>query len=368
MRFNRRVFSTMVLAGLSGGLLAATLPSAAQAADGKRAIFLANGTLGDKSFFDSAARGMQDAKAKYGDDLEIRIVEMGVDKSKWRSFLQDASEEDYDLVFTITFEIGELLAEIAQEYPDQNYVLIDGFLPEGAGDLQNIYSVVYKANEASYLAGVMAAGMLAEGTNVKGTHLGMLGAFDIPVINDFFLGYVTGAQSVKPDVKVAVSFAGSFEDAARGKELSLAQYRTGTAIGFNVAGLTGLGQLDAAKETGKWAIGVNSDQELIFRESDPALADRVVTSVMKNIDVTVARTIDLLFDDAVPLGQFEALGLKEGGVGIVKDGVMASVVSDDVKAKIDAAETAIINGDIVVESAFGKDTAEIEAIRTAVRP
>ena len=89
---------------------------------------------------------------------------------------------------------------------------------------------------------------------------------------------------------------------------------------------------------------------------------------MKNIDVTVARTIDLLFEDAVPLGQFEALGLKEGGVGIVKDGVMASVVSDDVKAKINAAEAAIINGDIVVESAFGKDTAEIEAIRTAVRP
>ena len=365
MKLNRRTFAKL----MSAGAVAISAATAAEAADSKKVTFLINGNLGDKSFFDAAALGMHNAKAQHGDSLEISIVEMGTDKSKWRAFLQDASEEDNDLIFTITFEIGELLAEIAQEYPDENYVLIDGVLPEGLEDLPNIYSVVYKSNEASYLAGILAAGMLDEGAGgVEGSHIGMLGAFDIPVINDFFVGYAEGAQSVNPDIRIAVSFAGSFNDAARGKELALAQYRTDTAIGFNVAGLTGLGQLDAAKEAGKWAIGVNSDQERIFRESDPELASRVVTSVKKNIDVTVERTIELLFEDSLPMGKFEALGLAERGVGIVKDGVMAGVVSDELKARIDAAEQAIIDGGIVVSSAYGMDTAAIEAIREKVRP
>jgi basic membrane protein A len=191
---------------------------------------------------------------------------------------------------------------------------------------------------------------------------------DIPGINDFLTGYIEGAQSVKPDIKVAISYAGTFDDAAKGKELALAQYRSGTAIGFNVAGQTGLGQLAAAKEVGKWALGVNSDQEAIFRESDPAMADWVASSMVKKVDVSMLRAYDLYAEGKLAVGKVEALGLAEDAVGLVETGNMAKIASPELKQQIATAKAGIIDGSIKVTSGFGLDTDKLNALRDSVRP
>ncbi|NML75675.1 BMP family ABC transporter substrate-binding protein [Rhizobium sp. S-51] len=340
------------------------------AAEPKKIVFLVNGNLGDKSYFDLGAKGMEMIKQKYGDAVETKVIEMGTDQTKWLPTFQDVSEQDYDLIVACTFEISDIMTEVAPEYPDKTYVLIDGVMPYDKGDYGNVYSVVYKQNEGSYLAGILAAGLLKDGTIAAsmGSSLGFLGGMDIPVINDFLVGYIEGARSVEPNVKVAISYAGSFNDAAKGKELALAQYRAGTAIGFNVAGLTGIGQIAAAKDTGKWALGVNSDQELIFKESDPEMAARVASSMLKKVDVTLARAYDLYVDGKLPVGATEAIGLKEDAVGLAEDGNMASLASAGLKQKIADAKAGIISGAIKVSSGFAVDPAALEALRTSVRP
>jgi basic membrane protein A len=365
----RRTALGAILATVSSAILASST-GRALAAEPKKVVFLVNGNLGDKSYFDLGAKGMEMIKQKYGDAVVTKVIEMGTDQTKWLPTFQDVSEQDYDLIVACTFEISDIMVEVAPQYPDKTYVLIDGVMPYDKGNFGNVYSVVYKQNEGSYLAGLLAAGLIKDGTvpASMGTSLGFLGGMDIPVINDFLVGYIEGARAVEPGIKVAISYAGTFNDAAKGKELALAQYRAGTAIGFNVAGLTGIGQLAAAKDTGKWALGVNSDQELIFKDSDPAMAARVASSMLKKVDVTLARAYDLYVAGKLPVGATEAIGLKEDAVGLAETGNMAKLASSDLKQKIATAKADIIAGKIKVSSGFAIDQAALEALRAAVRP
>lgn len=358
--------------GILGVLLASTVMTvgfthASLADDVTKVVFLVNGNLGDKSFFDLGALGMTRLKEKYGDRIETRTIEMGVDQTKWLPTFQDVSEQDWDLIVATTFEIADIVAEVAAEYPDKQYALIDSQVDYSGGEFGNVYSVVYKQNEGSYLAGILAAGLVADGSIPAdaGENIGFLGAMDVPVINDFLMGYIEGAQSVTPDVKIAVSYIGSFNDAAKGKELALAQFRSGTAIGFNVAGM---GQLAAGKELGRYSIGVNSDQEALFRETDPELADLVASSMLKKVDNTMVRAVDLFIEGTLPFGTVEEVGLKEDAVGLAETGVLASLASAELLATIEAAKASIIGGEVVVTSAFAMDQASIEAKRTEVRP
>lgn len=367
LKFSRRRFTTSLLAGTA--LVALGAP-AALATTPRKIVFLVNGNLGDKSYFDLGALGMEQIKAKYGDAVETKVIEMGTDQTKWLPTFLDASEADWDIIVGCTFEISDIINEIAPQYPDKTYILIDGVVPYEQGDYGNVYSVIFNQNEGSYLAGILAAGLIADGTIPAdwGQDIGFLGGMDIPVINDFLVGYIEGARSVSPDVKVAIAYAGSFNDAAKGKELALAQYRADTAIGFNVAGLTGLGQLAAAKEAGRYALGVNSDQEAIFKDTDPEMASKVVSSMLKKVDVTLLRAFDLYVEGKLPVGTAESIGLKEDAVGLVETGNMADLASDELKGKIAAARAGIIDGSIKVSSGFVLSQQELNALRDSVRP
>jgi basic membrane protein A len=367
MQTRRRLLSAALSAGF--GLALALAAGAAQAAP-KKVVLLVSGTLGDKSFFDSANHGMQLIKQKYGNAVQTRVIEASYDQSKWQPTLEDLAAQDWDMIIVGTYQMPDILAQVAEEHPDRTFVIFDSAMDYSKGQNKNVYSITYKQNEASYLAGLMAEGMVKAGAipAPDGKNLGFLGGMDIPVINDFLTGYVAGAQAVDPGAKVAVSYIGSFSDAAKGKELALAQYRAGVGIGFNVAGQAGLGQLAAAKETGRLAIGVDSDQEAIFRATDPTTADKVVTSVLKRVDNSLLRAFDLLQAGKLPAGRTESLGLKEGAVGIVKNAVYEKLVPQSVRKQVDAAEIAIAAGKVTVPTAFGMTTAQIAALRDKVRP
>jgi basic membrane protein A len=344
--------------------------TASQAAAADKILLIINGALGDKSFFDSANRGIEMIKKKYGDKVETRVLEVGDDPTKWEPALLDASEQDWNLIIAGTYSISEALGDVAKQYPDKKYILYDASVPYEEGGFGNVYSIQYKQNEGSYLGGVLAAGLLKSGKlpAKTGTALGFLGGMDIPVINDFLVGYIAGAQSVDPGAKVAVSYAGSFVDAAKGKELGLAQYRSGVAIGFTAASQAGLGQLSAAKETGHYVLGVDSDQEAIFASSDPGIASQVVSSVLKNVDVSLLQAYDLYAEGKLPFGTGKAVGLAEGAVGLVETGNMAKLATPEVLAAVKAAEQKIASGEIKVPTAFGMSTEDISKLRDGVRP
>ncbi len=333
-----------------------------------KVALLINGTLGDKSFFDSAARGIKMAEKDLG--IKATIIEMGYDQSAWRPTLEDIADQDYDVIIVGTWQMQEILEDVAPMYPEKKFIIFDTTVDYSKGDLDNVYSILYKQNEGSFLAGALAAMITTSGMEKTNPQpiIGFLGGMDIPVINDFLVGYIEGAKYINPNIKVIISYAGAFNDPAKGKELVLAQYRQGADISFNVAGETGIGLLEAAKEMDKWAIGVDSDQALIVEEKDPDMAWHIVTSMMKNVDLSIYRALKLTIEGKCPYGKAEALGIAEKGIGLADNKYYEKIVPKKFRDKIKEIEKLILEGKIKVDTAFGMPREKLDELRNSVRP
>lgn len=339
--------------------------------DGKKlkVVMLINGTLGDKSFYDSADAGMKMIKEKYGDSVETKTIEMGYDQTKWQPTLEDISEQDWDLICAGTWQMKEPFEAVAPNYPDKKYVIFDTAVDYDKGDYKNVYSILYKQNEGAYVIGALAAKVTNSKMPFANTEhkIGFLGVSDIPVINDFLVGYIQGAKSIDNDVKVSISYVGSPNDSAKGKEMALSQYNKGVDIAFNVAGQSGLGLIDAAKETKKYALGVDSDQALLFKDTDPEKAKIICSSLLKRVDVSILRAFELFKDGKLTFGQSEALGFKEDCIGIAENDIYNEVVSEDIRKEINTIKEKIVKGEVNVDTAFGMDASKIDAIRNSVK-
>ncbi len=324
-----------------------------------RVVSVINGTLGDKSFFDSAQRGMDAIADEY--DIEIDTVELGIDPANWEPGLLDvmADTDSYDILIAGTFQMIDFMAANVHNYPDKLFMFYDAPMPYGNMDVcvegcANVYSMTYAQNQGSFLAGVYAAAIttsMMEGAN-DDPIIGAVGGQQIPVIDDFIVGYEQGACLVNPESQSIVQYAGSWNDPARGKEITLAMYEQGADIVFQVAGGTGVGVFEAAQEQGRYAIGVDSDQAVIVAETDPDQAERILTSMLKNVDNSIFRAITLHLDGELPYGSSESLGIPEGGVGLAKNEFYDMATSDDIKAMVEAAEAAVVAGDIEVQTVF----------------
>lgn len=310
-----------------------------------RVVNLINGVLGDKSFFDSADRGMQRVMEDYP-QVEVKTIEAGIDPAKWEAALEDAAaNEEYDVMVLGTFQMSEFLQRVAPKYPDKKFIIYDVSVDYSACDCSNVYSVTYKQNEGSYLAGVFA-GLMSE-TGV----VGVIGGQDIPVINDFIVGYEQGAMENGVS-NVIVQYAGGWNDPAKGKELALAMYQQGADYVFQVAGGTGVGVFQAAEEMDLWAIGVDSDQATIIAETNPEQAEHIPTSMMKNVDNSLYRAMSMYIEGTLPFGEAEALGVAEGGVGLAKNSYYEAHTPEDVRQAIEDVEQQLLNGEITVETVF----------------
>ena len=319
-----------------------------------KVALLLNGTLGDKSFMDSAASGLFKAEKELG--VDGRIIEMYYDPTNWRPTLVDVSNQDYDVIIVGTFQLAAILKDVAPEHPDKKYILFDATMDYSKGAFENVYSVLYKQNEGSFLAGALAA--LLTQSNVKGINdkkiIGFIGGMDIPAIRDFLVGYEAGAKYIDPEVEIKIAFLGTFKDPARGKEAALTMFRYGVDVCFAVAGRAGLGVLEAAKERGAYAIGVDVDQAKALEEKDPQLASHIVTSMVKNVGLSLYRALERHLKGENIYGRVERLGIAEGGVGLAKNKYYNSIVPEDIKKKIEELEKALLAGKIKVPSFFEK--------------
>jgi basic membrane protein A and related proteins len=321
---------------------AANLPVPAET----KVIHVINGTLGDKSFTDSAHRGLTKAAEEFGFDLVTS--EAGTDPAKWEPAFQDAVQDpDSDVILISSSDLLPVMLEAAPQYPEKTFIAYDNPVDFTAGDYKNVYAVQYKQNEGSYLAG-MYAGLMS-----KTQMVGALGGMDIPVINDFMAGYKQGAMDAGiPEANVLVQYASGWSDPAKGKELALTMYQQGADIVFQVAGGTGEGVFYAAQEAGKYAIGVDSDQYAIENETNPELAKVILTSMMKNVDNSLYRAMKMYFEGTLPVGTNENLGISEGGVGLAYNDYYESMTPQEVKDKIAAAQEKVTAGEIKINTVF----------------
>ena len=176
-----------------------------------RAALLIVGTLGDKGFWDSAYNGLNELEEELGEDVfSFDVQEMGRDTTGYLDYYLDACEDDYDLIVTGTWESVTPLNEAMEEFPDQKFLMFDDVYDFSEGKGENLYNLLFKQNEVSYLVGAEAA--LISETGI----ISFLGGTDGNVINDFLVGYIQGAMETNPDVQVAVSFVGNYDDSAKG--------------------------------------------------------------------------------------------------------------------------------------------------------
>lgn len=323
---------------------AAATGEAAASSDVKVCIVY-SGNLGDKSYNDSCNAGAQQAAQDFG--VEIKNLE-GTSAEEWKANLLSACEDGYDLVICSSSNFEEYLKELSPQYPDVKFAIIDTTVP---GD--NIVSISFAQNQGSFLAGAAAA-MFTTKTDIEGVNedkvIGWVGGMDIPVLHDFFVGYEQGAKYIDPDIKVLQSFAGTWNDPLKGKELTLAQFDQGADIVMNVASGTGPGILEGAKEAGKYAIGVDLNQD----NDQPG---SVLTSMVKRVDRACYLSIQSVVENTFKGNSTSYLTVADGGVGLTDFAVIKEALGDkfpeDILGKVTELEEKIVSGEIVVDNYEG---------------
>lgn len=298
------------------------------------------GGRGDKSFNDSAYRGLQRAHDKLGIEFEYLEPAEGSDRE---TGLREYASRGFELVIGVGFMFSDDIEKMAHEFTDVKFACVDYTvkyddqgrprpLPE------NLAGIRFREEEGSFLAGAAAA-------LVSPSHMiGFVGGMNVPLIHKFEAGYRAGAQHVMPRTKVLAGYAGvnanAFKDPAKGKELANSMYGRGADVIFHASGTTGFGVFEAAREHGKLAIGVDSDQH----DEAPG---HILTSMVKDVDVAVFDTIQRVQSNTF-VGGVREFGLREGGVRIVRDARNRDLLPDAVYARVQALSDSIAQGFIRV--------------------
>ncbi len=321
---------------------------------------------GDQSFYDLAVNGMKLVDEQV-DGATTKVIEIGTDESKWESYFLDAAEGNYDLIISGTWQQTPYLEKMAKQFPNKKFINFDVDKKSG---LNNVYSMFYSTNELGFLAGVTAASVTT--STMKNANadakIGFIGGMDIPGINDFLVGYIEGALYVNKNIKVLTAYSNDFNDVAKAKELAINQYKNGADIIFSAAGNAGNGAIEAAKELKKYVIGVDSDQALLYKDTDEEKANTIVTSGIKTIDKAILNAVKQAKEGTLKFGEHVKYGYATGGVGLAKNDIFEKLVTDDAKNTISKAESKLKAGDVKVSSAFDMDVNQINKLKESVKP
>ena len=314
----------MKLHQLALAMIAATAAAGAAAQSQPAVIFDMGGKF-DKSFNEAAYNGAETWKKESGKPyLEFEIS----NPTQREQAMRRMAERSADPIVGVGFSMGSPIEKVAKEFPKLHFTIIDFVV-----DLPNVESVVFREHEGSFLVGMMAA--MAS----KSGKVGFVGGMDVPLIRKFQCGFEQGAKYANPKVEVQANMTGTtpsaWNDPARGAELAKAQFSKGADVVFAAAGGTGVGVYQAAKDAGKLAIGVDSNQNHLHPGT-------MLTSMVKRVDVAVAAS----FKKHKP--GVTSLGLKEGGVDYAIDKNNEKLVTPEMKSKVDAAKADIISGKIKV--------------------
>jgi basic membrane protein A len=334
-RFFAAVVAAAALALLPGACARKTEPPASAGA-GKPVIGLVFdvGGRGDKSFNDQAYAGLERAEKELG--VTFRTLETGEGADREAAMRQLAAG-DAGLIFGVGFLFTDDIRALAVEFPDKKFACVDYTVNPGDTLPPNLVALKFKEEEGSYLVGALAALVSTTGK------VGFVGGMQIPLIKKFEAGYVAGVRAVDPKAQVIIKYAGTtgsaFKDPTKGKELALAEYNQGADIIYHASGSTGLGVFEAAREKGRLAIGVDSDQH------DEA-PENILTSMVKRVDVAVFDTIRETLEGRWS-GGVQVFGLAEEGVTWVYDDRNKARIPDPAKATVDSLRAELIAGRIV---------------------
>ncbi len=299
------------------------------------------GGLGDKSFNDAAKRGL-DAAIDEGiiAEADTEFIEANATGSNRDQNVVTLADQEFDLVIGVGFAFSEGIAEIAVDYPDQNFAIVDGYATTIATDAPNITDLAFKEHEGSFLMGAAAAMTTKTGT------IGFLGGQRGPLIGKFEAGYVAGAKHITPDIEVLVEYIGddttAFNDPTKGEALSAKMYDGSADVIYHAAGASGAGLFKAAVDKDGIAIGVDSDQYLT---ASPEQQPHILSSMLKRVDTAVHDVIQSAVEGSFESG-FKVFGMAEDGVDYGTGD--EALLTAEITAKLDELRQEIIDGAITI--------------------
>ncbi len=316
---------------------AAGIALTAEAALAEPALIFDLGGKFDKSFNEAAFNGAQRWVEETGGSF--REIEMQSEAQREQA-LRRFAEAGANPVITMGFGMADPLASVAPDYPDTKFVVIDVTWLEAP----NIRQVGFAEHEGSYLVGMLAAMASKSGT------VGFVGGMDVPLIRHFGCGFAQGVKAANPDATVIANMTGTtpaaWNDPVKGSELTKAQISQGADVIYAAAGGTGVGVLQTAADEGILSIGVDSNQNHLH-------PGKVLTSMLKRVDVAVYEAMKA--GENVETGVF-TMGLAEEGVGYAVDENNEALLTDEMKATVEAARQSIIDGDTKVVSYYDNDS------------
>jgi len=288
----------------------------------------------DKSFNEGAYLGAErfsrESGAKYRDFTPTN-------ETQYAQAVRRFAQKGYDLIIVVGFSYATVLEQIAPEYPEIRFVIVDMVV-----DLPNVQSVVFEEHEGSFLVGMLAAMKTQTGK------IGFVGGMDVPIIRKFRLGYEEGAKYVNPDIKVYRNMTGTtpaaWGDPVKAGELARSQFERGADVVYQAAGGSGMGVMQAAADLGKFSIGSDANQNYLHPGS-------VLTSMVKHVDVAVYEAMRDARDGTWKPG-IRSLGLAEGGVDYAIDQYNEALISDAMKSRLEAARADIVSGRITVTNYY----------------
>ena len=319
------------VAKLGAGVLAGLFLSAAAYADTiKPAVIYDLGGKFDKSFNEGVFNGA----TKFAKDTGVKFRDLEIQNDAQREqVLRKFAKDGFSPIIMPGFAWATALGKIADEFPKTKFGIIDMVV-----DKPNVQSMVFKAEEGSFLVGVIAA------KTSKSGKVGFVGGMDIPLISAFECGYAQGVKHTNDSATVIPNMTGTtpsaWNDPVKGGELAKAQIAQGADVVFAAAGATGQGVLKAAADAGKFGIGVDSDQDNLF-------PGKILTSMLKRVDVATYDSFKTAKDGTWKAG-VQVFGLKNNGVGYAEDQWNKTILNDEAKKAAEAAKADIVSGKIAV--------------------
>lgn len=303
------------------------------------------GGRGDKSFNDAAHAGLMASREKLGITAEYIEPGEGADRE---SAIRIFASRGFDLIIGVGFIFTDDITQLASEYPETRFACVDYALQvDAAGQVvsppPNVAALKFREEEGSFLVGAIAA------LTSRTERVGFVGGMDIPLIRRFEAGYRAGVGHVCPRCTVVANYAGvtgnAFKDPGKGKELALAQYRSGVDVIFHASGSTGLGVFEAARLADRLAIGVDADQ---YAEAP----GHILTSMIKRVDNTVLEMVTEVVEGRFR-GGVRSFGLAEDGVGYVWDERNQVLIPEAVREQVEKLRKQIVAREITVPTMVG---------------
>ncbi len=317
-------FQTMFIA--ASALIAASIPALADPA-----VIYDVGSKFDRSFNEAVFNGAKKWSEANG-GAKFAEFELSNENQREQA-IRRAAEAGNEPIVLVGFSFEDALTAIAGDYPKTKFVLLDDEV-----DKPNVQSVIFKAEEGSFLVGVLGAMASKTGT------LGFVGGMDIPLIRSYACGYKQGARYANKDAKFIENMTGTtpaaWNDPTKGAELAKSQFDRGADVIYAAAGGTGVGVLQAAADAKKLSIGVDSNQNGLQPGS-------VLTSMVNKLDVATYEAFDNVKKGTWQPGT-RVLGLKENGVEWAMDDNNKKLITPEMQAKVEEARKAIVDGKISV--------------------